>query len=87
MANVSQHWRLKGRRAHISSSTSGPNTYYRIRIMWTPKLGIELKHTFDSHDAALAVVNKIEAKGVICVDHWTQRYYPKADWATTCSAD
>ena len=84
---ASQHWRLKGRSVHVTTYTSGQVCEARIRIRWSEKLGLELKHVCVDHAQAERVANAIRAKGVVCVDNWHMRYFPGKQWETRCHAD
>jgi len=70
---------------------SGPQRYFRlaVRILWTNKLGFELKHAFPSTDEgyqqAEDTVDKIIKAGKIKLEHWKEVYYPHKNFIGTMS--
>ena len=75
---TTQRWYLKGRKVSVVGAHSGQQNCYCIRILWSPKLGLDyfesfsgLVHTESAEDAskkASKLAAYIEEKGYIHPD-------------------
>ena len=73
---VKKIWKLRDQEVCVVTSTSGQMTTIRIKILWSKKLGLTLKTTFDNYKRASNLANKISNKGVINTEHWRATYWP-----------
>lgn len=68
-----REWYLGARRAEAVGN--------RVRILWSPKLGLELDQALPSQCAAMRIASRINATKKIRVDLWRREYYPPQHWA------
>jgi hypothetical protein len=87
--NEKETWQIKGRKVQISRSGSGQmeNDIFKIRILWSVKLGMQLQHTFKTEKDAEAFARKITQKGVIRPEFWEKTFHPHSGWASAHYSD
>jgi len=76
-------WKLNNREPIVRCYHSGPIEDYTVRILWSNKLGLCHSNNFSKIEEAIALVNKIKAKGLINTDRWIADYYPSKSYLET----
>ena len=72
-----KHWKLGSKEAKLVTYTSGPNNWYRVRILWSNKLGLELQLKRDiTHEEGVALVARINKRGSINTSMWKKDFFP-----------
>jgi hypothetical protein len=61
---------------HVSEGLEPKNDTYKIRIIYSKKLGLTFNYNFSSMDEAFAFIKKIKEKGIIDKQYWTFDFYP-----------
>lgn len=77
--DVHTQWRL-GKRVPTIVSRDDVKCL-RIRILWTPSLGLELDYDLYSYAKAREVVDRIKAHGLIEVSRWRRVFFPSPTWS------
>lgn len=83
-------WKLLGRKVSVSNHGSGEteNDYQTIRILWSRKLGLELKGVvFRDFSKASAFAEKVAKTGSINIDLWEKEYFPSKGWENAHYSD
>lgn len=90
MANVAKvvRWSLGKRAVSVASFGSGQWNIYFVRILWSPKLGLQLIQEFKTREEAREMAKKIKDHGSINVEEkWEKRFFPSRNWESASSAD
>jgi len=71
-----KYWKLNDKEPIIRTYHSGPVKDYTIRIIWSDKLGLCFKTTFNNYNVAEKQYEYIKSKDYIDIDQWHKVYYP-----------
>ena len=82
-------WSLRDRFVGIAHFGSGnpEGDYWRVRVMWSEKLGLQLDHIFKSREAAEKAKKTIMEAGRINTELWSPTFYPYPGWEIAQSVD
>jgi len=58
---------------------------YRVRVRWSEKLGLELKHRFASVTEAREVADRVAKADGLTIALWEKDFYPTSVYVVDCS--
>ena len=87
---MAKQWKMTSKQVvGVSHSGSGnpENDTWRVRILWSKKLGLTLNHTFHSKMEAHDVADKVTVASHITRARWEPEYYPWKGFETSQHVD
>jgi len=88
---MNKRWKLKdGINADLYTFSSGQHKYctVKVRIVWSEKLGLELKHDFgegqEAVNKASKVIDAINKTRSIDPSLWNRDFYPHKHYTASC---